>query len=339
MTYQEVLKNARERMGGFCVACPQCNGVACKNKIPGPGAKGSGDGFLRNCAKFGDIKLNLDTLFEAGNTDTSIELFGKTFKYPIFAAPIGALKLHYGPRYTDAEYSKILVTACKECGIAAFTGDGSKLKVYEQPLEWIKENGGVGVPTIKPWDVDVMQHRIRKAEESGAMAIAMDVDASGLSLLKNIPTPVSPKSVEQLREVIASTHLPVIVKGIMTPAGAVKALHAGAYGIVVSNHGGRVLDQTPATIEVLPEIAKAVKGKMKIFIDGGVRTGLDVFKAIALGADAVLIGRPFVTAVYGGEKEGVRLYTDKLATELRETMEMTGAITLADIDESMVWKV
>ena len=87
---------------------------------------------------------------------------------------------------------------------------------------------------------------------------------------------------------------PFILKGIMTVSGAKKALEAGASGIVVSNHGGRVLDQCPATAEVLPAIADAVGGRMTILVDGGIRTGMDVFKALALGADAVLIGRPFV---------------------------------------------
>ena len=118
---------------------------------------------------------------------------------------------------------------------------------------------------------------------------------------------------------------PFIVKGIMTVAGAKKALEAGAAGIVVSNHGGRVLDQCPATAEVLPAIVDAVGGQMTILVDGGIRTGMDVFKALALGADAVLIGRPFVTMVYGAGAEGVKTYVEKLKAELADTMAMCGA--------------
>lgn len=99
---------------------------------------------------------------------------------------------------------------------------------------------------------------------------------------------------------------------------------------------GRVLDQSPATAEVLPEIAAAVGGKVKIFVDGGIRTGVDVFKALALGADAVLIARPFVNAVYGGGKEGVRCLVDKLGAELKDTMEMCGAATLREITGEMI---
>lgn len=121
----------------------------------------------------------------------------------------------------------------------------------------------------------------------------------------------------------------------MTEKGADKAVAAGAAGIVVSNHGGRGLDQCPATAEVLEKIAKRVKGKTKIFVDGGIRTGTDVFKALALGADAVLIGRPFVTAFAGAGKEGISCYLDKVAGELRQAMKLCGADTLQEINRDM----
>ena len=106
---------------------------------------------------------------------------------------------------------------------------------------------------------------------------------------------------------------------------------------MVSNHGGRVLDQCPATAEVLPEIADALKGSgVKILVDGGIRSGVDVFKALAMGADAVLICRPFVTAVYGGGEEGVKCYIDKIAGELADTMQMCGAHSLSEITPEMV---
>ena len=123
----------------------------------------------------------------------------------------------------------------------------------------------------------------------------------------------------------------------MTAAGARKALEAGASGIIVSNHGGRVQDGVPATAQVLPAIADAVKGQMTILVDGGIRTGMDVFKALALGADAVLIGRPFVTMVYGAGAEGVKTYVEKLKAELADTMAMCGAHSLADISRSMLY--
>ena len=97
-----------------------------------------------------------------------------------------------------------------------------------------------------------------------------------------------------------------------------------------------MLDQCPATAEVLPEIVEAVNGSMKILVDGGIRSGVDVFKALAIGADAVVIARPFVTAVFGGGREGVASYIEKIGNELRDTMEMCGAASLADITPDMI---
>ena len=161
--------------------------------------------------------------------------------------------------------------------------------------------------------------------------------SAGLPFLKNMTPPAGSKSVAELAEIVRLAERPFIVKGIMTVKGAQKAKEAGAAAIVVSNHGGRVLDQCPATAEVLPEIAAALKGTgVKILVDGGIRTGVDVFKALALGADGVLICRPFVTAVYGGGEEGVKCYIDKLAGELADTMQMCGAHSIAEITPDMV---
>ena len=168
-------------------------------------------------------------------------------------------------------------------------------------------------------------------------AIAMDIDAAGLPFLKGLNPPAGSKTVEQLKEIAAMAGKPFLLKGIMTVRGAEKALEAGAAGIIVSNHGGRVLDQCPSTAEVLPAIVDAVGGRMKVFVDGGIRTGTDVFKALALGADAVLIARPFVTMVYGGGEAGIQAYVDKLKAELADTMAMCGAHTLAEINRSMLF--
>ena len=139
------------------------------------------------------------------------------------------------------------------------------------------------------------------------------------------------KGVEDLREIVASTQMPFLVKGIMTPKSAIRCQQAGAYGIVVSSHGGRVLEDAPAPASMLPQIRKAVGNSFKIIVDGGIRSGADVFKCLALGADAVLIGRPYAIAAHGGLEEGVRLYTQRIASELKEIMILTDTPTLADI--------
>ena len=129
MTQEEVLKNARTCLGPYCKGCPVCNGRACKNTMPGPGAKGEGDTAIRNYDKWREIRVQMDTLCENGPVDTSLELFGKQFAYPFFAGPVGAVNLHYGDKYDDAAYNDILVHACAEAGIAAFTGDGTNPEV------------------------------------------------------------------------------------------------------------------------------------------------------------------------------------------------------------------
>ena len=336
MTYPEVLANARECIGKYCKACPVCNGVACKNQIPGPGAKGVGDTAIRNYNKWAEIRVNMDTLCEGGTPDTHIELFGKSFKYPFFAGPVGAVNLHYSEAYTDMTYNDVLVRACAENGIAAFTGDGTNPTVMEMATKAIGAANGCGVPTIKPWNIDTIKEKMAEAKASGCFAVAMDVDAAGLPFLKNMTPPAGSKSVAELAEIVKLAERPFIVKGVMTVKGALKAKEAGAAAIVVSNHGGRVLGQTPASAEVLPEIADAVGGSMKILVDGGIRTGTDVFKALALGADAVLIGRPFVPMVYGDGAQGVATYIEKIGSELRDTMAMCGVHTLGEITRDCV---
>lgn len=123
-----------------------------------------------------------------------------------------------------------------------------------------------------------MQWRLQMAQEANALAIASDIDASGLTNLRKSVTPVGFKTVEDLKEITSNCSLPFILKGIMSVKGALKALEAGADGIIVSNHGGRVLDDSLAGIEVLEEIVKAVDGRMKIFVDGAIRTGMMCLK-------------------------------------------------------------
>lgn len=336
MNYQEVRTKARESIGPHCKICPECDGVACRGKIPGPGGKGTGSGFMRNYADLRKIRLVMDTIYAPSPVSTRAELFGREFALPVFAAPIGAVGLHYGDAYTDLSYSAAVLEGCRAAGSAAFTGDGVKDEVYDGTIEAIRAMGGHGIPTIKPWSLPEVIAKARKAEAAGAFAFAMDIDAAGLVLLAAQGKPVAPMGVEALKAIASSVGIPFILKGVMTTAGAKKALEAGAAGIVVSNHGGRVLDETPSTIEVLPSVAKAVGGRMKILVDGGFRTGLDVFKALALGADGVLIGRPFSWSVYGGGAEGARLYLDKVRLELAEAMLMTGAAALKDIDASRI---
>lgn len=332
MNYSEVIEAARPYMGKFCKACSVCNGAACRDVIPGPGARG--DNAVINYRKWHEIKLNMDTIYEKRKIDMSLELFGQAFKYPFFAAPIGAVNMHYSEKYDDKGYNRIMLETCAEEGIAAFTGDGQDGSVIKICSELIKKNDGIGVPTIKPWTEEIIKEKLDLAKASNSFAVAMDIDAAGLPFLKN--SDAGSKTVEELKEIIEYAHAPFIIKGIMTVKGALKAKEAGAKAIVVSNHGGRVLEECPSTAEVLEEIASAVGEDMKVLVDGGIRSGGDIFKALALGADGVLICRPFVPAVFGGGEEGVRVYIRKLAGELEDAMIMCGATKLSEISRDMV---
>ena len=337
MTYQEMLAAARTCIGPYCKACPVCNGRACGSTMPGPGAKGTGTVAIRNYEAWQSICLNMDTICPSGTVDTTFTMFGQTYALPVFAGPVGATKLHYGDKYDDEAYNSILVPACAQAGIAAFTGDGTNPAVFTAAAKAIGAAGGKGIPTVKPWDKDTIFAKLDAAKASGAKVFAMDIDAAGLPFLKGLNPPAGSKTVDELREIIEYAAVPFIIKGVMTVRGAQKALDAGAAGIVVSNHGGRVLDGTPATADVLPAIADAVKGQMVIMVDGGIRTGVDVCKALALGADSVIMARPYVTALYGGGAEGVKVLTDKIRAELADTMAMCGVHSLAEISRDMIF--
>ncbi|EEA85185.1 alpha-hydroxy-acid oxidizing protein [Peptacetobacter hiranonis] len=338
MDYNEMLKNAREKLNGSCKVCKACNGVACAGEVPGMGGKGSGQAFIENVRALERVKLNMRVIHNAADPDTSIELFGKKMDAPIFAAPITGTTLNMGGQLTEREYIEPVVEGCANAGIYAMVGDTAVDAFLIENLDVLKCHDGNGIVFIKPWDNENIIKKIRLAEEAGAFAVGVDIDACGLVTLSLHGKPVVPKDLEQIKELVKSTELPFILKGIMTVEDALMAVEAGADAIVVSNHGGRVLDFTPGSADVLPEIAKAVKGKIKILVDGGVRTGVDVVKMIGLGADAVLIGRPFVTASFGGATDGVETYVNKIKSEIKGAMILTGCSNISEIDEKVIYR-
>lgn len=333
-TWEELYKDVRAKVTK-CRCCPECNGRACQGEVPGMGGKGSGSSFIRNVDELKKVKLVMDTLHEPYDANSSFELFGKTFDLPVFAAPIGAVASNYGCDISDEEYSYHLIEGCRRSGSLAFCGDGVNEESFQGPLRVItNEYDGFGVVTMKPW-LDP-KSRLDAVALSKPFALACDIDASGLPMLQNAKKPVSYYGKEKLREMKEMSGVPFIVKGIMSSKAALEAVDAGVDAIIVSNHGGRVLDDCTSTIEVLEEIVAAVDGKCKILIDGGIRTGRDVFKAIALGADAVLIGRPLPLAVIEAQSDGVVAYFDKIKVELLDAMQMCGCKTLNDINKSCI---
>lgn len=340
MTYEELANKARGQMGEWCKACPICDGRACGSHIPGPGSKGSGNVAARNHEAWKDYRLSMDTIHDAFTAQCDAEVLGRRLSLPVMIAPVGDVPLHYGDKYDTVGYNEVILEAANEAGTLAWTGDGTDGSIMTNALALIDRLGGAGVPTIKPWSMNVVFQKLEAALAVRPAAIAMDVDAAGLPFLRGQRPPAGAKSRAELREIAHRCHaagVPFIVKGIMTLKGAEKAVRAHADAIVVSNHGGRVLDGVPATAEALPEIAAEFRRSTQILVDGGIRSGIDVFRALAMGASATLICRPFVVATYGGGAAGVRDYLDQLARELSDAMEMCGARTVDEIDREMLW--
>lgn len=332
-----MLKEARRKFNGTCRVCRVCDGVACRGEVPGMGGKGTGSTFIENVKAIDKIKLNMRVIHDVDKVDTSLELFGRKLSLPVMAAPITGTSLNMGGLVTEKEYIVPVVEGCKNKGTLAMVGDTAIDQFLLDNLEVLDNNGGEGIVFIKPWENDNVIKKIREAEKVGAVAVGVDIDACGLVTLSLHGKPVKAKTVDEIKELVQSTELPFILKGIMTPDEAEKAVEAGVYGIVVSNHGGRVQDYTPGTADVLEDIAKVVNKRIKVFVDGGIRTGVDVLKMIALGADACLIGRPFVTASFGGEVEGVEMYIDRLKSELEGSMILTGCENLESIDSRVIY--
>ena len=146
MDYNEILQAARTCMGPYCKACPVCNGRACGNTVPGPGSKGLGVTFQRNYQKWQEICVQMDTICENRPADTTFDFFGAKLRLPVLAAPVGAMKLHYGDKYDDATYNDLLVSACRDAGILACTGDGIDAGVMAGALQAINHAGAWACP-------------------------------------------------------------------------------------------------------------------------------------------------------------------------------------------------
>lgn len=337
MNYLEVLENARQNIGPKCKACPECNGIACGNTLPGPGSKAPGNGANDNYNAWRKIKLNMDTIVANTEIDTKANFLGRELDMPLFSAPIGSIRLQYNPTDDVKDFNEKCMAACESRGLMHFYSTGIEEATHISAIKSRIAHGNSGIPVINPEADDNIIAQMKRCNETQAPhAITVVVDSAGLPHLKQCHGSGGTKSVEQLKMLSEAAGVPFVVKGVMTAKCALKAVEAGADAIIVSNHGGRVLADSPATAEVLKEIADAVKGKTTIIVDGGIRTGIDMFKAYALGADFCMICRPVLISYYGGGQEGMECYFDKLRAELTDTMYMCGARKIADITEEMI---
>lgn len=336
---KEVHDNARKLMKGFCRVCKVCDGRACVGEVPGMGGLGTASSFQNNVAALAGIRLNMRLMHGAAEPDTSCKVLGLDLSMPVMAAPIGGVSFNMGGGISEEDYADSVVSGCRAAGVIGCTGDGVPPVIYESGFAAIKKNDGHGIPFIKPWEGDELMKKLEEARSLDCSTFGMDVDAAGLVTLRQMGRPVAPKTPAELKELIDTLHgwgKSFILKGIMTPDEATLAAEVGADAIVVSNHGGRVLDHTPGTAEALPAIAEAVRGDIAILVDGGVRTGADVLKLVALGADAALIGRPISIAAVGGLQEGVEAYLATIKGQLVQAMVLTGCPDIASIDSRVV---
>ncbi|MDK2854987.1 MAG: 4-hydroxymandelate oxidase [Bacillota bacterium] len=332
MNLEEVRAAAKEKLKGLCRMCPVCDGRACAGEVPGFGGIGTGASFMNNIEALRRWRLNLRTLHDVFEPDTKTTLFGQTLAAPILGAPMAGTASNLKGLLSDYELTKAIIQGCRLAGTLGMAGDAGKWA-----LRVLEEEEGQGIFIFKPREQEKIISWAASAARAGARGFGIDVDGAGLINMRLLGMFVEPKPLAKLRELVENISLPFIVKGVMTPDEAEIAAEAGAQAVVVSNHGGRVLDHTPGTADVLPAIAERVKGRVTIMVDGGVRSGADVLKLLALGADHVLVGRPLLQAAVGGGAEGVRLAVEKLIDELKVAMILTGTASVAQVSRRVLF--
>ncbi|TGL16678.1 alpha-hydroxy-acid oxidizing protein [Leptospira meyeri] len=338
ITEKEIGDQARIRFGkDICWVCKQCDGSNCASGIPGMGGVGRMDTFHDNSVALSEYSIVPGYIRNHVFPEIHTQFLGYDLKTPIMAAPMTGVGTNMNFVMTDADYANLVVRSFVQNGSLAWLGDGASPEKYKIMLEALKKASGKGIFICKPReDESMLVDRFKQAEADGVFALGMDIDAVNFKTMvqKNLSSITRP--LDRLIKLKEKTKLPFILKGVMNPEDAKLALEGGFSAIVVSNHGGRVLDGMPGTARVLPKIAEAVKGKIPLLVDGGIRSGMDVFKMLALGADAVLLGRPVAISLVGGEEAGIRFLLQKYSEELKQSMSVTGAKTLVDIKRTML---
>lgn len=338
LDWEEIKQSAKNKLRRICRVCDICEGINCSSGVPGMGGVGSGESFKANIRALKKYKLNVSIIHSVYEPNIKIDILGIRLDVPILAAPITGTKTNMESAIDSKTYTRSVVNGCRMAGSIAMVGDGATPSHYKEELEIIKEASGWGIPIFKPRvDQEEILKRIKEAQESNVVAVGIDIDAAVFVTMTNKGQLVGPKSLPQLKELIKSTPLPFILKGIMTVKDAKNACEAGAAAIVVSNHGGRVLDCMPGAVDILPEIVAAVGKKVLILVDGGIRGGIDVLKCLALGAKAVLVGRPIAICAVGEQAQGVEYIINKYTQELKDAMVLTGCSSLAEIKRKVVY--
>jgi len=340
----EVRERARDKLRGICGVYPACDGSPdriCQREAYGKpiglGGAGSGAGFAANYAALSKRALKPRLVGEHFQPDTGFDFFGEKLEMPILGSSTAGPS-RYNNCMSEIDFCVAHVQGCLNAGTLSLRGDTFFYTPQGHPaLVSIERAGGRGVPIFKPREQKVLLSLIERAAKAGCPAVGVDLDGCGSTNMARAGQPVFRKSLSDMKELVSATDLPFIFKGIMCVEDAEACAEAGARVVAVSNHGGRVMDYTPGVADVLPGIAAAVGGHVMLTADGGVRTGYDVFKMLALGADAVLIGRDLVRAAVGGGVQGVTMHMQRLHKVLHHAMLMTGCKGLADINSEVFY--
>ena len=227
MSWPKIKEQAREKLRGICRLCPNCDGRSCAGEVTGIGGVGTGSSFINNYEALRKIHLNLDALHSVTDPSLKTRLFGHSLAFPILGAAVAGCKINFQGRMNEDEFCLAQVQGAHEAGTVALTGDAGHAEVFAAGIKAAKAVGGASIPIIKPREVADIVARIREAEEAGAIAVGIDIDAAGLVNMRLLGQPVGPLSLAELKSVCRSTELPVIIKGVMTPKAALLAYEAG----------------------------------------------------------------------------------------------------------------
>jgi len=337
-----VREEAREKMKGVCAVYKVCDGHAdrlCQGikygKPLGMGGIGKGTTFTANVEALNRLHLKTRLISSHGEPEMKTSFFGHEVAFPIFCTSMSGVKISMGGAISELDFARAVITGCKAAGTISFVGDGAETFEDRPGVQAIREAEGWGVQIFKPREQTVLMRLIQEAEKAGAIAVGVDLDGAGSVAMGLKGQPVFRKSVNELKELVQSTPLPFILKGITSEEDATAALETGCKVVSISNHGGRTLDSMLGIADVLPRLVPILKGRVLITADGGVRTGFDVLKMLALGADFVMVGREFIRAAIGGGAEGVAAEARFLSEDLRKAMIMTGCNSLSEINAAV----
>ena len=284
-------------------------------------------------ARYMDSLLIKERLIDSVVADTSIEFFGETFSSPVMTPAFSHLKEFGGRELTGLEEYSI---AAKNLNILNFVG-----MMENDMFKRIADTGAKTVRIVKPYaDNEKVRDQMKFAEDCGAFSIGMDIDHifgnDGLDVV--IGEQMAVQTSDMIRSYIESTKLPFVIKGVLSEEEAVKCADLGAKAIIVSHHHGRLPYAVPPMM-VLPSIKKALEGRdVKIIVDCGIASGSDVYKCLALGADAAAVGRSMLPSLEEGGVEGVSKFIMGVNDELRFVMSCTGFSHVADIDNRCIVK-